>query len=258
MTRNVFPLPTRLLLILLVSMACFSEGKAQFTVHPSLGVQTMWFNGDYPVRQPISPGISRDLPLGGGMMSSNNGARLQVELIPQPEGIIRFPLSVEYYDMTGKTTFSYSAPTETRKKRLLFRHEASLISVGLGATANFFTLPSLYFGAEGKFNYIPATTLTSRIYYVDNDETIPNGLQSIHPSPDPESRIGLFLKMGTQLDFFEPFLLDVNVGYGLVNMAGKDTDPATQHNLLVVDNQRHDPEVTIGYIGIGFSLIWKP
>jgi hypothetical protein len=257
MTRTVFPLPARLLLLIaLTLLGSGNDALAQFTVHPSLGLQTMWFNGDYPVKQPISPGLSRDLPLGGGMMSSNNGLRLQAELIPVPEGMIRFPLSFEYYDLTGKTTFSASNPSETRKKRWLFLHSGSMISAGLGATASFFTFPSLYVSAEGKFNYIFPTTLTSRIYYVDNDETVLE--RSVHPDSLSESRFGLYMRVGTQLDFFEPFLLDVSLGYGLLNIGGKNTDPATQRNLLVVDNQRHDPEETIGYIGIGFSLIWKP
>jgi hypothetical protein len=59
---------TALLLLLMAAPA-----SAQFTVHPSLGLQTIWFNGDVPASQPISPGLSRDLPLGGGMMSTNNG-----------------------------------------------------------------------------------------------------------------------------------------------------------------------------------------
>ena len=76
--------PTAFALLLLAVL----PASAQFTLHPSLGLQTIWFNGDVPASQPISPGISRDLPLGGGMMSTNNGARLQLELIPKPDGMI--------------------------------------------------------------------------------------------------------------------------------------------------------------------------
>src|SRR5947209_6220320 len=101
--------------LLFCALACTSL-SAQVTILPSIGLQTMWFNGDYPVSQPISPGIGKDLPLGGGMMSSNNGIRLQAEIIPVPKGILRFPVSVEAYTLSGRTTFSASSPTDGRKK----------------------------------------------------------------------------------------------------------------------------------------------
>jgi hypothetical protein len=253
------PRPSILLAAVIVALGTISAipAAAQFSMRPSLGLQTMWFNGDYPVSQPISPGNNRDLPLGGGMMSSNNGVRLQLELIPSDSSMIRIPVAVEYYDMSGKTTFSASSASEERKKRYLFRHDASLISVGAGVTANFFTFPSLYFGVEGKLNYLPATSLYSRLYYVDKDETLERGERTFHPSPEAETRLGLYLRVGTQLDFFEPFLLDFSLGYGAMNLALKETDPAKQRNLLIVDSERHDPELTIGYIGIGFSVLWK-
>jgi hypothetical protein len=169
--------------------------------------------------------------------------------------MIRFPISLEYYDLTGKTTFSASNPSDVRKKRWLFRNSASIMSVGAGVTATFFKFPSLYISAEGKLNYLPATDLTSRIYFVDNDETVRE--VTVHPSPEAQTRIGLYARVGTQLDFFEPFLLDVSIGYGALNIGGKETDPAKQRNLLIVDSERHDPEVTVGYIGVGFSVIWR-
>ncbi|MCE7935577.1 MAG: hypothetical protein DYG96_13450, partial [Chlorobi bacterium CHB2] len=61
----------------------------------------------------------------------------------------------------------------------------------------------------------------------------------------------------SQVEFFEPLLLDFSIGYGALNIGGRDTDPATQRNLLVVDNQRRDPEAIIGFVGVNFSIIWK-
>src|SRR5436309_3276917 len=140
--------------VLLFSAIACSSVNAQVTILPSIGLQTMWFNGDYPVSQPISPGIGKDLPLGGGMMSSNNGIRLQAEIIPVPKGILRFPVSIEAYTLSGRTTFSASSPTDTRKRRLFFENFGNIISAGLGVTATFFKLPSLYFSAEGRITRI--------------------------------------------------------------------------------------------------------
>ncbi len=245
-----------------MALAISGRAMAQFIVQPSLGVQTIWFNGDYPVSQPISPGVDRTLPLGGGIMGNNPGGRLQIELIPDPTSMFRVPVSIEAYRLDGRTTFSASGPTETRKKRWLFTHEATLISAGAGLTASFFNesaqlrkTPTLYVSAEAKINYISPTDLVSRIYYVDTDEdVIPN--VTVHPDSVGETRIGLALRLGTQVDFFDPFLLDFNVGYGVLNLIGKVTDPTKQRNILVVESQRRDPEITVGYISFGLSLVW--
>lgn len=236
-------------------IALTQPAMAQFTIQSSLGVQALWFNGDYPARQDISPGNDRTLPLGGGIQGNNPGFRLQLELIPDPNSIFRIPVSLEGFVLDGRTTFSASTPNDTRTKRWLFTNSASMFSAGVGITASFFKLPSLYFSAEGRVNYMPATSLTSRIYYVDNNEDV--AVKTIHPDPIGQTRIGAYFRMGTQAGFFRPFLLDFNVGYGIINLAGKVTDPDKQRNLFVVDTQLHPAEITLGYIGFGMSLVWS-
>ncbi len=238
--------------IALIALAL--PAHAQFTLRPAIGLQTMWFNGDYPVRQPISSGTSEDLPLGGGIIGSSNALHLGLELIPDPEGILRFPVSFDAFFLSGKTTFTTTRPP-LATQRLLLKHTANIYSLGAGVSASFFTLPSLYLSAQATLNYIPATTFMAREYRASDDQT----LSEVTLNPDTTNRVrgGAYLKIGTQVEFFEPFLLDFSVGYGAVNLFGKETDPAKQRNLLIVDNQIRSPEVTLGYIGVGFSLIWK-
>jgi hypothetical protein len=224
--------------------------------HPSIGVQTMWFNGDYPISRDISPESSsnRDLPLGGGVLGSSNGLHLGLEVIPSRGSIIRFPLSLDAFFLSGKTTYAASRLTEHPVKRWTFTHTGNIFSAGAGVTASFFDLPSLYISAEAKVNYIPSTHLTSRIYDAEADTTI----RQVDVVPDSSAhwRYGAYIKVGTQVEFFEPFILDFSVGYGGLNLWGKNTDPATQRDLMVVD-PRNSPETTLGYIGIAFSVIWK-
>lgn len=229
--------------------------QSGLTLRPSIGVQTLWFNGDYPVRQDISPGNSRDLPLGGGVIGPSNGLRLQLELIPDVNGILRFPISAEAYFLSGKTTFAITRVNEVPTKRWTFTHTAQIFSAGAGVTALFFKLPTtLYFSAEGKVYYLPSTTLLSRIYNADTDETLEE--RELIPDPDNHLRYGAYVRVGTQVEFFEPLLLDFSVGYGGLNIWGKNTDPESQRNLMVVD-PRNAPETTLGYIGLGFSVIWR-
>lgn len=241
-----------------VAAALFVTGSpafAQFIVHPSLGVQSLWFNGDVPASQDISPGNDRTLPLGGGIKGTNPGGRLQIELIPDPNGMFRIPVSVEAFMLDGRTTFAASDPSDPRRKRLTFKNTATVISAGAGLTLSFFKLPSLYVSVEGRVNYIGPTTFSATEYYMDNGEQI--SYNDVHPDSTGQTRIGAFIRVGTQVDFFDPFLLDFNIGYGALNVIGKVTDPAKQRNLLVVDTERHDPETTLGYIGVGLSLIWQ-
>jgi hypothetical protein len=228
--------------------------QAQFTVQPSIGLQTLWFNGDYPVRQPISPGVSRDLPLGGGVIGNSNGLHLQADIIPDPKGMFSVPVTLDAFFLSGKTTFAVTRILDKNPVRWQFRHSAQIYSIGTGLKASFFDGPVLYFSAEGKLNYIPSTELTSRIYYTSNDETIEE--VTLKPDPNDHLRGGAYIRIGTKLEFYEPVLIDFSIGYGALNLIGKETDPKISRNLLVVDN-RPTPEVTIGYIGIGLSIIWK-
>lgn len=231
-----------------------SSGGGMPIIQPSIGVQTMWFNGDYPVSQDISPGSDRELPLGGGVLGSSNGIRLGLEVIPEEGSIIRFPVTLEAFFLNGKTTFPFSRLNERPVKLLTYTHRASIFAAGAGVTLSFFKRHTLYFSAEAKFHYIPATSLTPRLYNAETDETISE--QNFVPDSSAHTRFGAYLKLGSQVEFFEPFMLDFSIGYGGLNLAGKNTDPATQRNLMVVD-RRNAPEVTLGYIGLGFSIIWK-
>jgi hypothetical protein len=231
-------------------------GPAHLVIQPSIGVQTLWFNGDYPISRDISPesATDRDLPLGGGVLGSSNGLHLGLEVIPSSESIIRFPISFDAFFLSGKTTYAASRLTEHPVKRWTFTHTGNIFSAGAGITASFFKLPSLYFSAEAKINYIPSTHLVSRIYNAETNETLSE--RDIIPDSSAHLRYGAYLKMGTQVEFFDPFILDFSIGYGGLNLLGKNTDPATQRDLMVVD-PRNTPETTLGYIGVGFSVIWK-
>lgn len=231
-----------------------SSAEAQVVIRPSLGLQTMTFNGDVPVSQPISPGPGQVERLGGGITGPQSGARLQFEVFDEESDLLRFPLSVEYYGLSGRTTFSLSTASIPRKQRLTFTHSANIASIGAGAMIVPFDLPAPYLLAEMKFNYISENNLHSRIFYSDNNETVQEN--NVKPA-NSATRIGAYVRLGAQLEFFEPLLLDVSAGFGALNLFGKETDPATQRNLLIVDNQRIEPEQTISYFGLNLSLIWK-
>ncbi len=229
-------------------------GRAQFTQRPSLGIQSIIFDGATPQSAEISPGNDRSLSLGGGLRSSNNAPRLQLELIPDADGIIRIPLSVEYYLFVGKTTFAASGSTDPRRVRWLFRHSAQMLSLGAGLTAAFFQTPNLYFSIEGKYNVFFPNEVENRRYYVDNGDV--QSTNSYHPYAETQTRIGAYFRVGTQVDFFDPFMLDFSLGYGILNLLGRSSDPATERNLLVAE-PRNEPETTTGYFGIGMSVIWQ-
>ncbi|KXK55148.1 MAG: hypothetical protein IPM61_15825 [Chlorobi bacterium] len=241
---------------LLLMLGAATASNAQWSARPSIGVQTMWFNGDNAIRQPISPGTARELPLGGGMNGTHPGLQLQLDLLPSNESSFRFPISLEAFSLVGKTTFAATPDVDKRKRRWLFRHSAEVYSVGAGVTYNLVGgLPSLYVSGQGKVNFITSSDLLSRIYYSDNGSVIVE--RTVHPDTANKTRFGAYLEIGSQVEFFEPLLLDFSIGYGALNIGGRDTDPVTQRNLLVVDNQRRDPEAIIGFVGVNFSIIWK-
>src|SRR5690606_23868075 len=50
-------------------------------LHPMIGVQTMWFNGDYQARRPLSPVGEEVQALGGGFLGSSNALHVEVEIL---------------------------------------------------------------------------------------------------------------------------------------------------------------------------------
>jgi|GEM_PF-2363863 len=228
-------------------------------LHPMIGVQTMWFNGDYQARRPLSPVGEEVQALGGGFLGSSNALHVEVEILPHSASILRFPVSFDAFFLSGKTTYSGSGVGSIDPRRLTFNHTASIYSVGTGVRAAFFSSPNLYLGAEARFNYLPATEFHSRLYSARTDETISES----HGIPDSiaDFRIGAYFKLGTQVEFFDPLLLDFSIGYGVLNLIGKETDPDKIRELLVIEPYQVIPrpaaETTLGYFGVGFSVIWK-
>jgi hypothetical protein len=230
-----------------------ASGPGAFVSRPSIGLQTIFFGKDSPPAISLSPGDDRDV-IGGGFSSANNAVRVVVELIPDANGMWRIPLSFEAYQFIGKTTFAVPIPNQNRKLRWLFRHDATMFSVGTGVTAAFFSKPNLYINLEGKLNYLPPATFYNRQYYSDNNQTYRE--KEVDLQDEARTRFGGFARVGTQVDFFDPFLLDFSVGYGVINAFGKETDPVASRHLLTIDD-RSAPEGTIGYFGFGLSLIWE-
>ncbi len=234
--------------LLFLLLCCQSIAGAQVVIHPSLGLQTFSFLGEPLASQPMSPGTERALPLGGDISSAQAGFRLQAEIMGNKDAILRFPVSVEYWGMNGKTTFSLTTRHATRSQRLTFTHSASVMSANLGITAAFFDKQKVYVSGELKGVYFPATNLHSRIYFADSDETV----QESETAPMEEKfRLGGFLRAGAQLPFFDPFLLDFSAGVGILNLGLKGSS-----NLLVVERRAADEE-NLQYFSIGMSLIWK-
>lgn len=246
---GVFPI----LCVLLLSAGFTLTASAQVILHPSLGLQTFAFTSEGLAAQPMAPADDRARPLGGGLEGGQFGVRLQLEVMSDEDAILRFPVSLEYFQLNGKSTFGLSSRQAVRKQRITFTHDASLISANIGATAAFFDERKLYISGELKGVYLQPTSLYTRIYYADNDSTIRDS--KIEPF-DGAFRIGGFLRAGAQLPFFDPFLLDFSVGVGAVNLFLKETDPELQENLLVIE-QRPAEEGTLRYFSIGMSMIWK-
>ncbi|MBS1911630.1 MAG: hypothetical protein JST22_06570 [Bacteroidetes bacterium] len=230
--------------------------KRLSALHATLGVQTMWFNGDYPASAEISPGSADYLPLGGGIKGPNNGIRLGVEIFPQPGGAISFPMAVEAYFLSGKTTYPLTALTERPTKLLTLTHTANIFSAeaGVALTVIRFKYQQLYVSALAKANYIPSTSLTARQYYLQTDETLVE--HKVVPDSSSHTRFGAYLKFGVRAEFFDPLMLDFSIGYGGLNLLNRNKNAATSRDLLVVD-PNNAPETVLGYIGVGFSIIWR-
>jgi hypothetical protein len=223
-------------------------------VRPSLGLQTLDFIGNPPAERAISPGDDRALPFGGGLISAHPGLRLQFEAFSSESDHLRLPVSFEYFSLSGKTTFVFGITQDNRVQRLTFKHTADIITGSLGLTASFFNVPSVYVSGEVKAVQIFPTNLNRRSFIHDNDSTINSTDIQIS---DAKFRIGAFAKIGTQVEFFEPLLLDFNVGVGALNLLLRDTDPETGQNLLVVENQYAAPEEIVKYFSIGMTVVWK-
>lgn len=248
-------LPAVSVVLAFITLFGCATTRAQFAVRPVAGIETIVFNGDNQARRPISPGNDINASFGGGLTSANNAVHLGVELVPDPLGVLRFPVSAEYYWFDGKTTF-YVPSDDGRIRQLRLHYMANMLSVGTGIKASFFNgeKATLYFSGEGRFNYIPATKVTSRQYFLDTGEPATQE-QSYVPS-GALSRFGAVLKIGTQADFFDPVLLDFSIGYGAVNLAGKNTDVNTQRDILVAEPTLTSTERTLGFVCVGLTVIW--
>lgn len=231
-----------------------ASASAQVSLRPSLGLQTFSFLGDPPAAQLMAPVADRSAPLGGGFEGAQPGIRFQLEIAGREDGILRFPLSVEYFSFDGKTTFAANTRRSDRPQRITFTHTGNILTANLGVTAAFFDKQKIYVSGEIKGVYFTETDLASRLYYGDTDETI----RETSGTPfDGAFRLGGLFRVGAQLPFFDPFLLDFSAGIGVANLMLKETDPAEQRNIFTLENNRRDPEQTLQYFTIGMTLLWK-
>lgn len=247
---------TASLLLLHTQTGSAQEGDpGAFTTRPSIGLQTIQFPANTPASNPIHPEDDRSLGAGGGFSSANNGIRIQLELMPSAKGMFRVPLSFEAYQFLGKSTFVLTRYSATiRKQFVLTQHDATMYSIGAGVTAAFFDKPNFYISVEGKMNILPTPTYYVRQYFVDTDETLADRRVDLYK--ESKTRFGGYARIGTQLDFFDPLLIDLSIGGGVLNLFGKQTDPKTQRNLLVVE-PLPEVEQSVSYFGAGLSLIYE-
>ncbi len=245
--------------LLLVSSLASVQAQVRFRV--SGGLSTNWIVSDNPAVQRIVANtegsvLEPDQPASiGGAFDGNQigyGIRLYADLDKQK--LFRIPFGFDLFMMRGSQ--SYIAPNFG----VLARHSTDLYSFHAGFEYAFVEFPlafaRAYVAAELRGTMVTNDNLYIRLQTINQEGQLTTSERNITGKPDA-FRFGSMIRLGLEGEIYYPVFLNTSVGYGALNLLGRDTRPTTaggRGELLTPDRISEGPEQVLQHVNFTFMF----
>jgi hypothetical protein len=250
-----------LLLSSILLLASLDHLSSQIRYRVSAGLSTNWIISDNPAVDRIVANASgpesrpEDPTQLGGAFDGNQigyGIRAYVDLDKQK--LYRIPFGVDVFMLRGSQSFTGT------NFGLLARHSTDVYSFHAGFEYSFVEFPlafaRAYVAGELRGSMVTNGNLYTRSRVLGSDSRITT-VESNFAGKSSAFRLGSMIRLGLEGEIYYPVFLNTSVGYGAMNLVGRDTRLTTEGGrgeLLTPSSQHEGPEQIIQNMNFTFMV----
>ena len=224
--RTLTTISVRLLILtigcVLAHQAAFAQSQLRFRV--AGGLSTPWITNDNPATYRIAGNgdpTDSTAGFGGGLDGMQIGWGLKGFADLDKQKVYRIPFGFDFWSMSGTQTI------QGNRFEISVRHDVEMYSGHMGFEWSFVEFPlayaRAYVGAEARLTHVgPNSIRTYEEYRSTDPPTIRDNTVS---RKEAATRIGGMVRLGIEGELYYPVFLNTSVGWGVINLFGRDTRP---------------------------------
>ncbi|MEN9281292.1 MAG: hypothetical protein RL594_227 [Bacteroidota bacterium] len=229
-----------------------ASANAQIRFRVATGLSTDWITNDNPATYLLAGDTLR--PFGGSFDGAQVGWGLRGYIDLDKQKTFRIPVGVDLFLYRGTQSINGST--------YAFRveHSANLISSFTGFEWSFVEFPlafaRAYVGAEARFLYVGANTITATGTTIIQRDSVAVTRDEYSGKPSA-FRMGAMARLGIEGEIYYPVFLNTSVGYGVMNLIGRDTRPTWQEGrgeLLTAVPRNEATEGLLYHLNFSFMI----
>lgn len=227
----VTPMNTQRITYILTLLAFFAAGAltstAQVRFRIASGLSTDWITNGNPAVYALTGSTDTtqaNRPFGGAFDGAQVGWGLRGYVDLDKQKTFRIPVGVDVFYYNG----AQSVVGPNYKFRV--EHSNTLISSFTGFEWSFVEFPlafaRAYVAGEARFLYVNANTITSEGTNIINGEAF--DYSNTFSGKSSAFRVGAMARLGIEGEIYYPVFLNTSVGYGVMNLLGRDNRSSAQ------------------------------
>lgn len=213
--------------LLAIAMCAATLATAQVRFRVAGGLSTDWITNENPAVFPLTGSNSdtnSNRPFGGAYDGAQPGWGLHGYVDLDKQKTFRIPVGVDVFYYNGAQ--SVAGPNY----QILVEHKNTLVSTFTGFEWSFVEFPlafaRAYVGGEARLLFVNANTVNTQSINIINGEV---QTTSTTASNKPAAvRVGAMARLGIEGEIYYPVFLNTSVGYGAMNLFGRDTRSSAQ------------------------------
>lgn len=210
-----------LLTLLLISVHVSSEAQVRYRV--AAGLSTDWITSSNPAVERLASS-NENVSAGAGFDGAQMGWGVKVFADLDKQKKFRIPIGFDYF-LYGGTQAINGTNYSVR-----VRHENQLMALSTGLEWSFVEFPwafaRAYLAGEARFVHVSTSQIRTDSKVLVRDSIVANVVE-IDGKP-AAWRIGAMARIGIEGEIYYPVFLNTSVGWGAMNLIGRDTRPTAQ------------------------------
>jgi hypothetical protein len=213
------------LVVLFVVASAAATAQVRFRL--ASGLSTDWITNDNPAVYALTGSTDTsqpNRPYGGAFDGAQVGWGIRGYVDLDKQKTFRIPVGVDVFYYNG----AQSVAATNYKFRV--EHSNTLVSSFTGFEWSFVEFPlafaRAYVGGEARFLYVNANTISSDVTNIIDGEVFTTS--TTYSGKSSAFRMGAMARLGIEGEIYYPVFLNTSVGYGVMNLLGRDTRSSAQ------------------------------
>ncbi|MCU0330515.1 MAG: hypothetical protein MUC47_05990 [Candidatus Kapabacteria bacterium] len=226
------------------------------------GLSTLWITNDNPAvsrivanteGELVAPDNPDDTPIGAAFDGQQIGYGIRGYADLDKQKRFRIPFGLDYHMLRGTQSVRSTSFT------ILAQNSLNITTAHLGFEYAFMEFPlafaRAYVAAELRGAFIGQSELQVRWTTILPDSI--SRREGVLPGKPSTFRLGGMARLGIEGELYYPVFLNTSIGYGVLNMVGRDsrsTASGGRGELLTPDNKNEAAEGYIHYVNFTFMI----